>query len=147
MYMADKAVVDASIVAKWFINESDSQLALIIHDLHISGKIEIHAPALMIYEVLNAALYCHLFSVEELGKLARALLNYHIVLHSLTENLAINTTRLAQSTDTTIYDAAYVALAEEIGCKFYTADSKLVRKMSHATKKAEILSLEKISEK
>jgi predicted nucleic acid-binding protein len=139
-----KAVVDASVVAKWFINEPDSHYALILHDQHISGKIELHAPALMIYEVLNALLYSKVFSSIELAQLAKALLNYRVVLHSLNENLAENVTQLAHSTNTTIYDAAYVALAEEIGCRFYTADVKLVQKIKNMVKKSEIISIGKL---
>jgi predicted nucleic acid-binding protein len=144
MYMVGKAVVDASVVAKWFINEPDSHQALILHDQHISGKIELHAPSLMVYEVLNALLYSKVFSSIELEQLAKALLNYRVVLHSLNENLAKNMTQLAHSTNTTIYDAAYVALAEEIGCKFYTADVKLIQKIKKAVDKAQVFSIEKL---
>ena len=144
MHVVDKAVVDASVVAKWFINEHDSHLALILHDQHISGKIELHAPVLMIYEVLNALLYSKVFSSVELRQLAKALLNYRVALHSLSENLAENVTNLAHHTNTTIYDAAYASLAEEIGCRFYTADVKLIQKIKNALHKAEIFSIEKL---
>ena len=144
MQVVVKAVVDASVVAKWFINEPDSHHALILHDQHIRGKIELHAPVLMIYEVLNTLLYSKVFSSIELGQLAKALLNYRVVLHSLSENLVKNVTQLAHSTNTTIYDAAYVALAEEIGCKFYTADVKLIQKIKEAVDKAQVFSIENL---
>ena len=144
--MVERIVIDASVVAKWFLQEKNSQLALTIHDLHINGKLELHAPIILIYEVLNALLHSRQFSKDELSNSAKALLNYNIQPHPLNGKLADMTTEIAFNTQTTIYDSAYVALAQEIGCKFVTADIKLVHKIRDNMKKSKIFSLDEFKE-
>jgi predicted nucleic acid-binding protein len=52
--MSNVVVVDTSIVFKWVIDESDSNIALALLTEWISRGLEIRAPALIVYEVTNA---------------------------------------------------------------------------------------------
>ncbi len=52
-----EAVVDASVVVKWLVEEEGSERALRLRDRYIDGKIEIIAPELITFEVLNALRY------------------------------------------------------------------------------------------
>ena len=45
--MEKQAVVDASVVAKWYLVEKFSEQALRLRDMHISGEIELVAPELL----------------------------------------------------------------------------------------------------
>jgi predicted nucleic acid-binding protein len=52
-----KIVVDASVAVKWFVEEEFSDLALKLRDMHVNGLVDLVAPSLMPYEVLNALKY------------------------------------------------------------------------------------------
>ncbi|MCX8183754.1 MAG: type II toxin-antitoxin system VapC family toxin [Crenarchaeota archaeon] len=121
-----KVVSDASVVVKWFIQEKESEKALKLRDMHVSGQLEIAAPQLLFFEVLNALKSSNLFSEEELKTAANSLLNYRVELHPLNKKLAEKTVEIAFKTGLTIYDAAYVALAVELDTVLYTADGKIV---------------------
>ena len=50
-----KIVLDASVVAKWFIEEENTEKAIeiTIRDKFVRGEIEVLAPSLLIYEIRN----------------------------------------------------------------------------------------------
>ncbi|MEM2598779.1 MAG: type II toxin-antitoxin system VapC family toxin [Thermoproteota archaeon] len=121
-----KVVSDASVVVKWFIQEKESDKALKLRDMHVSGQLDIAAPQLLFFEVLNALKSSNLFSEEELKTASNSLLNYRVELHPLNRELAEETVEIAFKTNLTIYDAAYVALAIHLDTVLYTADEKIL---------------------
>jgi len=123
----EKVVADASVIAKWFVDEIYSDNARKLRDEFINGSVEILSPELMPYEVLNALKYTGLFSKEEIVLIARALALYGFRLFPLTKNLAEKTAEIAMRRNTTVYDAAYIALAEEQNAQLFTADEKLIK--------------------
>ncbi len=124
----ERVVADASVIAKWFVDEIHSDKARELRDRYINGNIEIVAPELMPYEVLNALKYTGLFTAEELVMAAKSLSLYGFRLYSLSGKLAEKTVEISVQRDVTIYDASYVALADELGAKLYTADKKLIER-------------------
>ena len=50
-------VVDASVAAKWFVPETDSDKAVTLRNRHVEGGLTLMAPDLLIYEVANALVY------------------------------------------------------------------------------------------
>ncbi|MBU2559444.1 type II toxin-antitoxin system VapC family toxin, partial [archaeon] len=52
-----KIVVDASVVAKWFLEEVHSEMAEAIRKDYADGLLDLAAPSLLPYEVLNALRY------------------------------------------------------------------------------------------
>ena len=48
-----KIVLDASVVAKWFIEEEDTEKAIEIRDKFVQGEIEVLVHSLLIYEIGN----------------------------------------------------------------------------------------------
>ena len=125
----EKVVADASVIVKWFVDEIYSDNAKELRDMYINGSIEITAPELMPYEVLNALKYTGMFTEEELTMAARSLSLYGFRLYSLSGKLAEKTVEVAVQNDVTVYDASYVALAEELNSKLYTADEKLIERV------------------
>ncbi len=123
-------VVDASIVVKWFIQEKFSDLALTIRDSFVEGQLRLLSPSLLPYEVLNALKYSKLFLPSELELAMTALDNYSFVLVPLNGSYAQSVVALAQNYDLSIYDAAYVALADILDIRGYSADIRLVNKVS-----------------
>ena len=123
-----KIVVDASIIAKWFLIEKYSDEALKVRNDYIKGLIEIAVPSLLEYEVLNALKYSGAYTTEELKKIGRALNNYNFTTYQLQGELKQHTIQIAEENNVTIYDASYIALAETIKTKLYTADEELIAK-------------------
>ena len=134
----EKVVSDASVIVKWFIEEEYSDKALKLRDMHVNGEIVIVAPELLPFEVLNALKYSNLFGKEELKNAALSLSSYGIELYSLKGMLAEKTVEIAVENDITIYDASYIALADTLNMKLYTADQKLIRKLGEKYKKITI---------
>ncbi|MHA1722933.1 MAG: type II toxin-antitoxin system VapC family toxin [Candidatus Baldrarchaeia archaeon] len=134
----EKVVSDASVIVKWFIEEEYSDKALKLRDMHVNGEIVIVAPELLPFEVLNALKYSNLFGREELKNAALSLSSYGIELYSLKGMLAEKTVEIAVENDITIYDASYIALADTLNMKLYTADQKLIRKLGEKYKKITI---------
>ncbi|MEW6069783.1 MAG: type II toxin-antitoxin system VapC family toxin [Candidatus Thermoplasmatota archaeon] len=125
--MARKAVVDASIVAKWFLEEEYTHQALKVRDDFATGALNFIAPSLLLFEVLNALKLSSVFKKKELSQIARALGNYGFELINLTGDFAERTASIAEERNITIYDASYIALAELHKINLYSADWKVVK--------------------
>ncbi len=121
----EKVVVDASVITKWFLEEEYSDKVLKLRD-YIGGSFQIVVPALLEYEVLNALRYSRVYSHEELKNIGLALNKYGFDTHELEGELKAKTIALALEHNITIYDASYVALAETLNTRLYTADNELV---------------------
>lgn len=118
------AVVDASVVVKWFVEEEYTDAALAVRDAYVDGAIELAAPSLLPYEVVNALRYSGAFEETELTKVSTALTKYDIDLVPYRRIDGIVETAL--ETDATVYDAAYVTLAETRSEPLYTTDERLL---------------------
>ena len=125
----ERIVVDASIVVKWFINEQYSDLALTIRDRFVDGQLELLAPDLLHYEVLNALKYSNFFSKDNLANAATSLENYGIIQFPLIGDYAQKVVKLAEVYNLSIYDAAYIGLTDILDVCVYSADKKLVDKI------------------
>ena len=121
-----KIIVDASLVVKWFITEEYSNLALEIRDRFVNGQLELFAPSLLQYEVLNALKYSNLFSLDNLVDAVTSLENYGIIQVPLNGDYTQKTLKLAVDHNISIYDAAYIGLTDVLGICAYSADKKLV---------------------
>jgi len=124
-----EVIVDASVVVKWFVEEEYSREARLVRDAYANGLIDIAAPSLLPYEVLNALKYSGAFGEEELKEVAKTLEDFQLTLYNLEGKLAEKSVELAMRKGITIYDASYVALAQILNTELYTADEKLIRKV------------------
>lgn len=124
--MTEAYVLDASIAVKWYVPEQNHEAARVLRDGYLDGEYDLVAPTLLPYEVINALRYTGLFEPEQLRDAAETFPRYGIELvpfHRLGP-----VTDVAADLDSSIYDAAYVALAETRDTTAYTADEKLVGK-------------------
>ena len=121
-------VIDASVVVKWFVKEKYSHEAKLLRDAYANGLIDVSAPSLLPYEVLNALKYSGAFGEEELKEIAITLEDFQITLFNLQGELAVKSIELAMRRGLTIYDSSYVALAQILNTELYTSDEKLIRK-------------------
>lgn len=135
----ERYVIDASIAVKWFAHEEDSEVARKIRDSFLAGLLDMLAPSLMYYEVVNALRFHpdHRFLPEELRAAVRALRKLGFAIEP-TDDLWFRSCVLSLQEGISIYDSMYLALASHQG-KFITADSRLLERLSGRVKDDVIL--------
>lgn len=116
-------VVDTSVIVKWYIPEQHHEEARALRDAYLAGTVDLVAPALMPFEAVNALKYSGHYSGERLEQAAQSLSDYGIELVPFGEIDAVS--EMAMKHDITVYDGAYVALAQERDTTAYTADGTL----------------------
>jgi len=125
-----QSVVDASVVAKWFIPESHKQPAERLLRDFICGHLDLCAPDLLVAETGNI-LWKRCAQRGEITPAQAATSFRHLLLlgvrlHPSTE-LATMALELAIAEHRSLYDMLYLALAERENCDLITADEKLFR--------------------
>lgn len=117
-------VVDTSVVVKWYIPEQHHEQARTLRDEYLDGTFDLVAPALMPFEALNALKYSGHYTGDRLHEASQSLSEYGITLVPF--NKAGPVAEIATTLDITSYDAAYIALAQKLDTKAYTADGTLL---------------------
>jgi len=122
-------VVDASVVAKWILSgEPYQENTAKLKEDFVAGQVELCAPALVVNEVANA-----LWRAIKLGRITendakealKALGEMKIELYQSCWNEACQELSIACKLGLTVYDAAYLFLAEKTRASLITADEKL----------------------
>ena len=126
--MEKKIVVDASVVAKWYLIEVYSDNAIKLRNDYVRGLVQIIVPSLLEYEVLNALRYSGVYNLDELKKIGSSLNKYGFITYDLENDIKDLVIKLALKENITIYDASYIALALKFNTLLYTADQELVTK-------------------
>ena len=125
-------VVDASVLMKWFLyqQEADRDRALALRELHISGRSVIYIPQLALLELMNALRFAPK-AKEEDGEMAlEAVRDLHLEVKPPEYDVLRKANAIAWAYKTTIYDALYVAHAEQVGYPLITADETMIRKLA-----------------
>jgi len=117
-------VVDTSVIVKWYIPEQHHEQARALRDAYLDGKFDLVAPALMPFEAVNALKYSGHYEGERLEEASKSLPEYGIDLIPFNKTGPV--AEIANNLDITIYDAAYIALAQKFDTKAYTADGNLL---------------------
>ncbi|MYB42541.1 MAG: type II toxin-antitoxin system VapC family toxin [Chloroflexi bacterium] len=127
-----RCVVDASVVLKWqFGDEDDVAQALALRDAFlVDHAVELHAPVLLAYELTSAMRTAERRARVPAEMASEALDNMIGAGIALHEPAPSETLRLARRLGVSGYDAAYVALAAELGVECWSADERLVRAAS-----------------
>lgn len=120
-------VVDASLAVKWLVDEEDSDKAHAVLESWVTHDVTRIAPYLMPFEVANAIhrrVARGELSVDEGARMMTRLLASRLELHQ-SPGLHIRALELAsQLRQGAVYDAHYLALAEEFDCELWTADQR-----------------------
>lgn len=119
-------VIDASIGVKWFSGKDEASLpqALAIRDSHLAGQTLILVPDLFYYEVTNALVYKS-FIPDKLVVAANAALfdlGFHTI--QLDRTIMERTVKLSRQLKITVYDACYIAIAQNNNCPLVTANPR-----------------------
>ncbi len=121
-------VIDASVVAKWFLLEESSEEALKIRDSFATARIKLAVPTLLFYEVMNALRYSKAFKKGDLLLASWSLSKYGFEVWQPRGRLLEQSVELSIENDVTVYDACYVALALRKKTRIITEDEELLGK-------------------
>ncbi len=122
------AVVDASVIASWFLpDELDVKYETILSNI---DKIRIHVPSIFEHEFINILLNAEKrrrLNVATALKILEIVSHYPITIEDSTAVLMdkVSVYKLAATHDLTAYDAAYLELAVRLGLPLITHDKLL----------------------
>jgi predicted nucleic acid-binding protein len=115
-------VIDASVAAKWVLNEPDSPVAR-----RLVGQAVLLAPDLLWVELCSLLWRRHRqgeFAVAEAREMMLDLRTLPIESHGLYALLPL-ALEIGMAINHSIYDCIYLALADREDCRFVTADRRL----------------------
>jgi len=137
--MAERAVVDASVVVKWFLrdgSETDCDLADEVLAALLARDVELYAPEILVYEVcgvLTRACLTRLpglstsrITKNDAAQCVRDLISLPIQIMHLDADALVRALELAVDFSKTHWDMSYVGLANRLGCQWLTADEKFL---------------------
>lgn len=120
-------VLDASVILKWLLPETESAVALRFRDEHRTGREQIVVPSLLYYEVANVLRYQSELKDQDLMDLFDILDDLGLTMIHLSFLELEDAMLYARQKQISVYDAAYIILARRMGCLFVTADERLAR--------------------
>jgi predicted nucleic acid-binding protein len=127
-------VIDASVGLKWVLPEPDSAAALALRDRLAGGGAAVYVPDLFWAETANV-LWRLTRSGEPLLEPVEARELVEALRAAPLSTVAVGPVagralEIACETGVTVYDAAYVAVAELRGARLWTADRRLLRSLA-----------------
>ncbi len=125
--MAAKIVVDTSVFIKWFKTRDEDLLeeARALLEEIDTRPLEVHAPALLLYEVGNILLLKTRLGSSGLEEAVDHLETLPLIVAPPAAPLLKRAARLGRQLALTFYDASFLALAVELDCPYVTADRRL----------------------
>ncbi len=140
--MESKICVDASLALKLVLSETDSDSAQAAWQNWERAGVEIVTPSLFTYEttsVLRNRVYRKEITQKEADEGAKILAALEITFYQ-PEAIRESAWELARRFNRpTVYDAFYLALAQEEGCPFWTGDKRLYNTVKSQLKWVHVL--------
>lgn len=124
-------VVDASVAVKWLVtaDETGLEAASALLEEHARGTVRLVGPALIAHEVF-AVLGRDRRHSGELGEGIRAFFDADVTLVAPDCDLMTLAAEHVRRHGVPVFDSAYSALAQSLGCELATADQKLARRLN-----------------
>lgn len=118
-----KVVLDASVIVKWFIDEDDDKKPGLLLDAVKNKQLQLVIPDLALAEVANVIRFDKTYLEEECQQIIAQLLELDPVIVAL-QNIIPSAVSFVYKSKLTVYDALYVAVAEDLAIPLITADYK-----------------------
>jgi predicted nucleic acid-binding protein len=132
--LPESALLDSSVVLKWFRrDEVWRDVALQLRQAYIEGRMLIYVPDLLTYEIANVLRYKPDLSQGQVQAALNSLYDMQIRIVNGSREMIKEAIHLAYLYDVTVYDAAFMAIAEYLNVPFITADDKLSQKLRNAS--------------
>lgn len=123
-------VLDTSVIIKWFRHgEVLANRALIVRDAYLAGQITVVVPVLVAYELANVLRYKDDLSTHQVQNAVDSLFEVGLEWMPPSSDDLRRAVEMARNHDTSVYDAAFAALAEGLDAAFLTADERLARRL------------------
>lgn len=124
-------VLDSSVLIKWFRQgEVLANQALAVRDAYLDGHVDVIVPDLVAYELANVLRFKMDLSTEQVCAGVQSLFDLGLDWIAPSPAVMDRTVEIARQYDTTVYDAAFVALAERLDVALITADARLVQRLA-----------------
>lgn len=140
-------VVDASVVAAWFIpGEAWGTTARRLRDSHARGTAQLGAPEMLPYELCNSlwkAVARGLMAKDTALAFARAFSKISPRLFRLDSAMRERALRISVDSDITFYDSAYIVVAQDTSSTLVSADTDL---LAAARRHVDVLSVEELED-
>jgi len=137
-------IVDASVALKWFPLKDETAVSESqgVWEAIQLGEIKAYAPLFMLVEIANVLARKKKVEMvvfrKILGRLADSKINFVDLKKADLKRLGI----LVNKYDLTAYDAQYILLAKQLGCKLVTYDEELLRVKSLTIRPAALKDLQ-----
>ena len=126
----DELVLDTSVILKWFRQEEIlADKALRLRQAYLAGQVTISIPTLLAYELANVLRYKAELTTPQVQQAVQSLFDMGLNWSAPTAPILGRAVEIAHTHDTTVYDAAFAALAESLQAGFITADARLVNNL------------------
>lgn len=123
-----RIVIDASVALKWYLaDEEHGQKAIHLLGKYTSNELDILAPSLLEYEVINGLIIAQKRGRIKEEKILTAIdgfINLEIQLMNLS-HIYPKVLHYSKTYNRSVYDASYLAVADERGASVITADKGL----------------------
>lgn len=122
----DALFLDSSVIIKWFRKDEELRShALNLRQKYLDGQLLLFVLDLSLYEIANVLHYKPDLSASEVGQAVQSLWDMGLRVTRVTLTILARAIQLAHTFDLTIYDAAFLAAAQEEKIPLVTADLKL----------------------
>lgn len=123
-------IVDSSVAVKWVLPEGDTPAAVSLYGVWRTQSVQMLAPDLFAYEITNVivrkALLTSITYAQARAAVRKLFTDGPSLVPISSPDLSIRAMELAERFKrTAAYDPHYLALAEQEGCEFWTADERL----------------------
>ncbi len=140
-YPFQAALLDTSVAVKWFVTEEDSERATSLRRAHLWDEIQLYVPDLLLMELANALRYTGRLSEERILEDLATFSALDISLVPFSIDVLRSSVALSLEQDLAVYDAYFLAMAQDLGVPFITADRRM---LSRLTSEDGALSLESL---
>ncbi len=127
----NRYVLDTSVVVKWYstFDEANTNNALWLRQAMYDNQCQLIIPDLVLYELGNALRFNPHLTSEDVIAALYSLVDLNLTIWAVEPTILAKAVVLAYQYAVTLYDAYFLALADETNSSLVTADQKFYQKV------------------